>query len=98
MSHSPNIKITDVKVVPLKMKENIGTLEPAWDKGGKMNFSRGGGAFTQVETDAGITGIGPNMDPGILGPVKNVVLGNNPFDIQHISKQLKYFVYIPSKS
>ena len=93
MSHSPNIKITDVKVVPLKMKENIGTLEPAWDKGGKMNFSRGGGAFTQVETDAGITGIGPNMDPGILGPVKNVVLGNNPFDIQHISKQLKYFVH-----
>ena len=98
MLNNQNIKITDIKIVPLKLQENIGTLEPAWDKGGKMNFSRGGGAFTQVETDAGITGIGPKMDINILESVKNVVLGEDPFNIKHISKKLKYFVHtVPYK-
>ncbi|MCB9162435.1 MAG: hypothetical protein H6644_21740 [Caldilineaceae bacterium] len=58
-----DVRITDVTVARLRTIEHVGDLEPAWDVGGAMRFTRGGGSVTQVHTDAGITGIGPGMDP-----------------------------------
>ena len=65
------MKITDVKLIHLKELESVGSIEPAWNEGGLMHFSKGGGSFTEVHTDEGIVGIGPGMDPSILDSVKN---------------------------
>ena len=78
------MKITDVKLIQLKELEFVGSIEPAWNKGGSMRFSRGGGFFTEVHTDEGIVGIGPGMDPSLVEPVKNVVVGEDPFEIEQI--------------
>ena len=93
MTSKTRIKITDVKLIQLKELEFVGSMEPAWNKGGLMRFSRGGGSFTEVHTDEGIVGIGPGMDPSIIEPVKNVVVGEDPFEIEQIAQRLKYYVH-----
>ena len=93
MTSKTRMKITDVKLIQLKELESVGSIEPAWNKGGLMRFSRGGGSFTEVHTDEGIVGIGPGMDPSIIEPVKNVVVGEDPFEIEHIAQRLKYYVH-----
>ena len=87
------MKITDVKLIHLKELESVGSIEPAWNEGGLMHFSKGGGSFTEVHTDEGIVGIGPGMDPSILDSVKNVVVGEDPFEIEQIAQKLKYHVH-----
>jgi len=93
MTSKTRIKITDVKLIQLKELEFVGSIEPAWNKGGLMRFSRGAGSFTEVHTDEGIVGIGPGMDPSIIEPVKNVVVGEGPFEIEQIAQRLKYYVH-----
>ena len=89
---SQKISITDVRVVPLKNLESVGSIEPAWDKGGSMHFNRGGGSFTEVHTSEGLVGIGPGMEPSIVSSVLEVVNGEDPFEIEKISQRLKYHV------
>ena len=89
---SQKISITDVRVVPLKNLESVGSIEPAWDKGGFMHFNRGGGSFTEVHTSEGLVGIGPGMEPSIVSSVLEVVNGEDPFEIEKISQRLKYHV------
>ena len=89
---SQKISITDVRVVPLKNLESVGSIEPAWDKGGSMHFNRGGGSFTEVHTNEGLVGIGPGMEPSIVSSVLVVVNGEDPFEIEKISQRLKYHV------
>ena len=84
--------ITDVKVVPLKLIEEVGRMEPAWDKGGSMSFNRGGGSFTEVHTDEGFVGIGPGMDPFVLKSVREILIGEDPFEVNRLSQRLKYYV------
>ena len=86
------IFITDVRVVPLKNIEAVGSIEPAWDKGGLMHFNRGGGSFTEVHTSEGFVGIGPGMEPSIVSSVLELVNGEDPFEIEKISQRLKYHV------
>ena len=66
---SGNIKVTDVKIVNLRTVKHVGFIEPAWSPGRNMSFDVGGGSFTEVHTDAGITGIGPGMHPMLLDSV-----------------------------
>ena len=54
MTSKTRIKITDVKLIQLKELEFVGSIEPAWNKGGLMRFSRGAGSFTEVHTDEGL--------------------------------------------
>ena len=93
MISKTRMKITDVKLIQLKELEFVGSIEPAWNKGGSMRFSRGGGSFTEVHTDEGVVGIGPGMDPSLVEPVKNVVVGEDPFEIEQIAQRLKYYVH-----
>ena len=93
MKMESRMKITDVKLIRLKELESVGSIEPAWNEGGLMHFSKGGGSFTEVHTDEGIVGIGPGMDPSILDSVKNVVVGEDPFEIEQIAQKLKYHVH-----
>jgi len=57
-----------------------------------MSFEIGGGSFTEVHTDAGITGIGPGMHPMILDSVKQYLVGKSAFEIEQHAVSLNYYV------
>jgi D-galactarolactone cycloisomerase len=72
-------KITDVRVVRLKVLKEIGTY-PDWI-GGTRSSRIGGGAFVEIHTDQGVTGIGPDADPSLVTSAKSMLVGADPFDI-----------------
>jgi L-alanine-DL-glutamate epimerase-like enolase superfamily enzyme len=85
------IRITDVRVVRLRTLREAGVLEPAWNPGGEMRFTVGGGSFTEIRTDQGLTGIGPGMAEDLLPAVKAQLVGKDPFDIEQHSARLRYY-------
>jgi D-galactarolactone cycloisomerase len=72
-------KITDVRVVRLKVLKEIGTY-PDWI-GGTRSSRIGGGAFVEIHTDQGVIGIGPDADPSLVTSAKSMLVGADPFDI-----------------
>ena len=72
-------KITDVRLVRLKILKEIGTY-PDWI-GGTRSSRIGGGAFVEIQTDQGVTGIGPDADPSLVTSAKSMLVGADPFDI-----------------
>jgi L-alanine-DL-glutamate epimerase-like enolase superfamily enzyme len=89
---SGNIKVTDVKIVNLRTVKHVGSIEPAWSPGRQMSFDVGGGSFTEVHTDAGITGIGPGMHPMLLDAVKQYLVGRSAFAVEDHAAALNYYV------
>ena len=87
-----NIKVTDVRIVNLRTVRQVGEIEPAWSPGRKTSFNVGGGSFTEVQTDAGITGIGPGMHPMLLDDVKEYLIGKNAFAVEDHAVALNYYV------
>ena len=91
MTTPSRISITDIKIVPLKTVRHVGEIEPAWDLGGKLVFNIGGGAFTEVHTNEGITGIGPAFSADLLPAIKEQLVGKDPFDIEQHAATLRYY-------
>lgn len=91
MSAASRLKITEIRLIPLKTLEEIGALEPAWDPGGKMLFHRGGGSFVEIHTDQGLVGIGPGVDPGLLPALQARLVGQDPFDVEQHAATLRYY-------
>ncbi len=89
---SSNIKVTDVKIVNLRTVKHIGKIEPAWSPGSDMSFDIGGGSFTEVHTDAGITGIGPGMHPMFIDAVNEYLVGRSAFAVEDHAAALNYYV------
>lgn len=87
-----NIKVTDVRIVNLRTIRQVGEIEPAWSPGRKTSFNVGGGSFTEVQTDAGITGIGPGMHPMLLDDVKEYLIGKSAFAVEDHAAALNYYV------
>jgi L-alanine-DL-glutamate epimerase-like enolase superfamily enzyme len=85
------LKIVEVRVVKLRLIRDAGTLEPAWDKGGAMRFTVGGGSVLEIVTDQGLTGIGPGIDPALLAPVQKQLIGQDPFDTEKHAARLRYY-------
>lgn len=85
------IKITDVRLVRLKTVREAGVLQPAWNPGGQMRITVGGGSITEIRTDQGLTGIGPGMAEDLLPAVKAQLAGKDPFDIEEHSARLRYY-------
>ncbi len=85
------LRITDIRVVPLRKIRDVGSLEPAWNPGGKTTYSVGGGSYVEVQTDKGLSGIGPGMDPALLPAVKAQLVGEDPFDTERHLARLRYF-------
>jgi L-alanine-DL-glutamate epimerase-like enolase superfamily enzyme len=85
------MKITDVRIVRLRTIREVGALEPAWNPGGEMSFTQGGGAIVEVHTDAGLVGIGPALDPALLSAVQAQLIGQDPFDIEQHVARLRYY-------
>jgi len=80
------IKITDVRIVPLRVVQDLGSY-PDW-LGNPRPIRIGGGAFVEVHTDQGITGIGPDIDAALLPRVKALLTGTDPFDVDLHSARL----------
>ncbi|MBN8733023.1 MAG: mandelate racemase/muconate lactonizing enzyme family protein [Acidobacteria bacterium] len=85
------IRVTDVKVIPLKLVKDLGAVEPAWNPGSHMAIRIGGGSFVEIHTSEGITGIGPGMDPALLPAVKAQLVGKDPFDTEQHMARLRYY-------
>jgi len=58
---SKRLRITDVVRVPLREPGVVGDIEPAWNPGSVNRVLRGGGAYLEIRTDAGIDGIDPEV-------------------------------------
>ncbi len=80
------VKITDVKLVQLKVIKDLGSY-PDW-LGNPRRVRIGGGAFTEITTDQGVTGIGPEFAPEMLASIKNLLVGADPFDIDIHAEKL----------
>jgi L-alanine-DL-glutamate epimerase-like enolase superfamily enzyme len=85
------MKITAVRLLTLRTVRQVGSLEPAWNKGGTMTFTVGGGSVIEIETDQGLKGIGPGIDPGMLEAVRSQLVGQDPFDTEQHSARLRYY-------
>ena len=91
MTDTPRLKITDVKIVPLKTVREVGEIEPAWNPGTNMRFTIGGRSFVEVHTDQGLVGIGPGIDPQLLPAVQTCLVGKDPFDYEGHAATLRYY-------
>jgi L-alanine-DL-glutamate epimerase-like enolase superfamily enzyme len=91
MQQVSTLKITDIKLIPLKTVREVGTIEPAWDLGGQMQFQEGGGSYVEVHTDEGLVGIGPAVDENLLPAIKQHLLGKDPFATEHHAATLRYY-------
>jgi L-alanine-DL-glutamate epimerase-like enolase superfamily enzyme len=84
-------RITDVRLLQLRTLQEIGVIEPAWDLGGRMVITTGGGFVTEIHTAEGVTGIGPGFAPNLLGVVRRVLIGADPFDVEQHAAALRYY-------
>jgi len=88
-----NIKITDIKIVRLRVLKELGTLagfNGPWDVN---QVTLGGGSFLEVHTDQGLIGIGSAIDPVQLPRLREGVIGRDPFDVQQIVSDLRDVTY-----
>src|SRR5215831_11534 len=84
------MKITGIRVVKLKLVKEVGSLEPAWNPGARASVRVGGGSFTEVRTDQGLTGIGPAIDPALVPSFEAKLVGKDPFDTEQHIASLRY--------
>ncbi|GIV78135.1 mandelate racemase/muconate lactonizing enzyme family protein [Litorilinea aerophila] len=96
MQSSSRIKITDIRLVRLRTVQEVGVLEPAWNPGGQMPFTVGGGSYVEIHTDSGLVGIGPGLDPALLPAVKAQLVGQDPFDTERHLAALRYYATGPA--
>jgi D-galactarolactone cycloisomerase len=89
---APRVKITDVRLVPLKVLRETGKMEAAWNPGVSTMRRVGGGAYLQIHTDQGFIGIGPDMGVGAIESTKAQLVGKDPFNIERLAGPLRYYV------
>jgi D-galactarolactone cycloisomerase len=95
---APRLKITDIRVVALKTIRETGTMEAAWNPGTRTAYRAGGGSFTEIHTDQGLTGIGPGMEAASVPAAKTQLLGKDPFDIEQLAGPLRYYLGANSRT
>ncbi|MDE0228397.1 MAG: hypothetical protein OXJ62_06030 [Spirochaetaceae bacterium] len=72
---SERLRITDVVRVRLRELGTVGEIEPAWSPGSVNRVVRGGGAYLEVRSDAGVTGIGPDVAADVVAAAKPHLVG-----------------------
>ena len=80
------IKITGVRNVVLKVSKDMGSY-PDW-QGNPRAIKIGGGAILEIQTDQGLTGIGPGVDPALIPGVEHLLIGADPFDVDLHAERL----------
>jgi D-galactarolactone cycloisomerase len=78
----PRLKITDVRIVNLRMIKEVGSLEPGWLLGSRFEFRVGGGSIVEIHTDQGLVGIGHGIPHNALSAVRAYLIGKDPFDTE----------------
>lgn len=86
---APRVRITDIRVINLKVVKEMGELIPAWSFGRPMAFRIGGGSILELRTDQGVAGIGPGVDPNSVELLKKLLVGNDPFDTESFGQQMR---------
>ncbi len=81
-ANRPRLKITDVKIVNLKVVKEVGSLEPAWSLGSQTAFRVGGGSIVEIHTDQGLVGIGHSISQNALPAIRDYLIGKDPFDTE----------------
>lgn len=89
---APRIKITDIRIVSLKVVRETGKMEAAWNPGTVSTYRIGGGSIIEIHTDQGLSGIGPAIDAASLDACKTQLIGKDPFDIEQIAGPLRYYL------
>jgi D-galactarolactone cycloisomerase len=84
--YGARVKITNVRLVQLKVIKDLGSY-PDW-VGNPRRVRIGGGAFTEIATDQGVTGIGPEFPPEMLPAIKDSLMGTDPFDMDIHAERL----------
>lgn len=83
-------RITDIRVHRLRTLGETGIMESAWAPGRPYMRRIGGGSFTEILTDQGITGIAPGMNPAGIDRMKQILVGQDPFDNETLGHQMRY--------
>jgi D-galactarolactone cycloisomerase len=86
------LKITGIRIVNLKVVRETGKMEAAWNPGTVTTWRIGGGSIVEIQTDQGISGIGPGIDPSELEAAKSQLIGKDPFNIEQLAGPLRYYV------
>ncbi len=85
------LKITGIRIVHLKVLRETGKMEAAWDPGTVTTWRIGGGSIVEIQTDQGLSGIGPGIDPGALEAAKSQLVGKDPFSVEQLAGPLRYY-------
>jgi L-alanine-DL-glutamate epimerase-like enolase superfamily enzyme len=85
------LKITDIRIVKLKVVRETGEMEAAWNPGAVSTHRIGGGSVIEVQTDQGLSGIGPEMDLVWLEAAKAQLIGKDPFSMEQLAGPLRYY-------
>jgi L-alanine-DL-glutamate epimerase-like enolase superfamily enzyme len=86
------LKITGIRIVNLRVVRETGKMEPAWDPGTLTTWRIGGGSVIEIQTDQGLTGIGPGIDPAELEESQAQLVGRDPFSIEQFAGPLRYYL------
>jgi L-alanine-DL-glutamate epimerase-like enolase superfamily enzyme len=92
---APRLKITDIRIVNLKVVRETGKMEAAWNPGTVTTHRIGGGSLIEIHTDQGLSGIGPAIDSGALESCKAQLVGRDPFGIEQLAGPLRYYAGSP---
>ena len=65
-------------------------MESAWAPGRPYMRRIGGGSFTEILTDNGFTGIAPSMNHANINRMKQILVGQDPFDNEALGHQMRY--------
>jgi L-alanine-DL-glutamate epimerase-like enolase superfamily enzyme len=89
------LKITGIRIVNLKVVRETGKMEAAWNPGTVTTWRIGGGSIVEIQTDQGLSGIGPGIDPGGLEAAKAQLVGMDPFSVEQLAGPLRYYTGSP---
>ena len=85
------MKIESVHIHRFRVVEDIGELELAWSPGTMFNFQLGGGAVLEIVADNGLRGLGPEVDDRFLPAMREILIGEELFDVERLSAKLRYY-------
>jgi D-galactarolactone cycloisomerase len=85
----PKVKITDVQVKRVRVIKELGSLPtPPGSRGPGRAYRVGGDTVTLIHTDAGLTGLGPGVNPAVLNLARQRLMGADPLDVERLARLL----------
>ncbi len=89
---APRLKITQIRIINLKVVHETGKMEAAWDPGTVTTHRVAGGSAIEIRTDQGLFGIGPAIDESALEVANARLVGMDPFAIEQLAGPLRYYL------